>query len=117
MKLIAETKNKIDIKFQYLWFKRDWVDDSYEVQEIEQIPDHACFNASFDGKGIPKIKARNLDASQRFIRLGKDQKRGIKQMATASVMSWFEPRKRNKASIIRGLIAGLIINKMLKMTI
>lgn len=80
------------------------VDGFYDAQPVDPVPDNACFCASFDGKGVPKIKPRNPDTSQRFDRLGKGQKRGIKQMATVSVMSWFEPRKRDKASIIRGLM-------------
>ncbi len=80
------------------------VDNFYDAQLVEQIPDNACFCASFDGKGVPKIKPRNSDASQRFDRLGKGQKRGIKQMATVSVMSWFKPRRRDKSSIIKGLM-------------
>ena len=80
------------------------VDSFYEAQPVELIAEDACFCASFDGKGVPKIKARNPDANQRFDRLGKGQKRGIKQMATVSVMSSFKPKKRDKASIIKGLM-------------
>ena len=80
------------------------VDAFYEAKPIEPVPDDDCFCVSFDGKGVPKIKPRDQDASQRFDRLGKGQKRGTKQMATVSVISHFKPRKRDKASIIRGLM-------------
>jgi len=92
------------------------VDQYYEAKAVIEVPAGACFSASFDGKGVPKIKARDKDSSKRFARLGKGQKRGIKQMATLGVMSWFEPQKRDKASIIRGLMgwydqSALVENK------
>ena len=69
-----------------------------------------CFSASFDGKGVPKIKPLDKNEPKQLKRLGKGEKRGIKQMATVGVISYFEPKKREKrekrevSSIIKGLM-------------
>lgn len=80
------------------------VDQYYEEKEVVAADGPVCFCASFDGKGVPKIKPKDRDSSRKFSRLGKGEKRGIKQMATVGVMSWFEPMKRDKNTIIKGLM-------------
>lgn len=45
-------------------------------------------------------------------RLGKGKKRGVKQMATVSVTSWFEPKKRDQKMIIKGLMGLASDNKV-----
>lgn len=80
------------------------VDGFYEEKEV-LVPDGpVCFCASFDGKGVPKIKAKDKDNPKPKTRLGKGEKRGIKQMATVSVCSYFEPHKRDKEKVISGLM-------------
>ena len=39
-----------------------------------------CFSASFDGKGVPKIKPLDKNEPKQLKRLGKGEKRGIKQI-------------------------------------
>jgi len=80
------------------------VDTFYESQPVEQAPPQACFCASFDGKGVPKIKSAKQEAAPPSARLGKGQKRGTKQMATVGVMSWIEPVERDKSSILKALM-------------
>ena len=81
------------------------VDEFYEEKEILAAPKGAvCYCASFDGKGVPKIRAKDKDKPKPKTRLGKGEKRGIKQMATVTVTSYFEPRKRNKEMILAGLM-------------
>ena len=67
-------------------------------------PQDACFCASFDGKGVPKIKPRGKQAAPPSARLGKGQKRGVKQMATVAVVSRYERAEQGKHSIIRALM-------------
>ena len=82
----------------------DVVEGYYEEKVIEPESPNVCFSASFDGKGVPKIKAKTGAEGNPKKRLGRGEKRGTKQMATVSVTSSFEPKKRTKASIIRGLM-------------
>ncbi len=94
--------------------------------EKEDIP--VCFSASFDGKGVPKIKekpkskakSKRLKTSTKSVsddsicpgstndnpkkRLGKGEKRNVMQMATVSVSSSFIPKVRTKENIIKTLI-------------
>ncbi|MDV7390929.1 ISKra4 family transposase [Arthrospira platensis SPKY1] len=67
-------------------------------------PQDACFCASFDGKGVPKIKPWDKQAAPPSARLGKGQKRGVKQMATVAVVSRYERAEQGKSSIIRALM-------------
>lgn len=90
------------------------------VKESEAI----CFSASFDGKGVPKIKEKpkakpssksaKSDSDDSVCpsatndnpkkRLGKGEKRNVMQMATVSVTSSFIPKARTKENIIKALI-------------
>jgi len=76
----------------------------YQQKPKESLKTEVCFSASFDGKGVPKIKPRKVGHTKEIKRLGKGEKRGVKQMATVGVMSYFEPKTRSVASIIRGLM-------------
>ena len=78
----------------------------YEKKEVEPRTDSVCFSATFDGKGVPKIKAAKSKEGNPKKRLGKGEKRGIMQMATVGVMSCFEPRQRTDNSIINTLMGS-----------
>ena len=81
----------------------------YGSKAIEQELEAVCFSASFDGKGVPKIKQKSeqLIEGNPKKRLGKGEKRGIMEMATVSVTSSFTPRKRNIDSIVKGLMGSI----------
>ncbi len=84
------------------------VDAYYEsiVLEKEILP--FCYSASFDGKGVPKIKPKveaHTDTNPKK-RLGKGEKKGIMEMATVSVTSSFMPKKRSIDSIISSLMGS-----------
>ena len=82
------------------------VETYYDKKELESRTDAVCFSATFDGKGVPKIKqAKEKDGNPKE-RLGKGEKRGIMQMATVGVMSCFEPRQRMDNSIINTLMGS-----------
>jgi hypothetical protein len=87
------------------------VDEYYEEKQLPEPEGPVCFCASFDGKGVPKIKPKDKDSPKIMGRLGKGEKRGVKQMATVSVISWFEPKRRDKAMIIKGLLGLKADNK------
>ena len=78
---------------------------SYYENKEREVEEEAtmCFSASFDGKGVPKIKRKEQQKNPGK-RLKKGEKNGIKQMATVSVTSCFIPKERSKGSIIRGLM-------------
>lgn len=76
----------------------------YEQKAIEKPSGAVCFCASFDGKGVPKIKPIDKTKPKETKRLGKGEKRGIKQMATVGVVSYFEPKPREVSDIIKGLM-------------
>lgn len=81
--------------------------ESYYESGGKQIEEDAvCFSASFDGKGVPKIKKKEQPKGNPKERLGKGEKQGVKQMATVSVTSCFVPKQRTKDSIIRGLMGS-----------
>ena len=87
------------------------VSEYYEAKEVEVQQEAVCFSASFDGKGVPKIKPRDKHKARGMKRLGRGEKLGIKQMATVGAMSWFEPKERSVAPIIRGLMGSPLSNK------
>ena len=76
----------------------------YEQQPIQRPTGGVCFCASFDGKGVPKIKPLDKTKAKETKRLGKGEKRGVKQMATVGVVSYFEPKPREVGDIIKGLM-------------
>lgn len=80
------------------------VEAYYTEKEVEAPEGLVHFSASFDGKGVPKRKSKQAQAGAKFARLGKGEKRGIKQMATVGVMSWFAPKERTVADVLRGLM-------------
>jgi hypothetical protein len=84
------------------------VEAYYASKKIEKVILPVCFSASFDGKGVPKIKTK-VDAkveSNPKKRLGKGEKKGIMEMATVSVTSSFMPKKRSLDSIICSLMGS-----------
>lgn len=76
----------------------------YEQQAIEKPSGAVFYCASFDGKGVPKIKPLDKTKPKELKRLGKGEKRGIKQMATVGVISYFDPKPRKVSHIISGLM-------------
>ena len=107
-------------------------DDFYADFEVEKESSPVCFSASFDGKGVPKIKEKIKKKIKKKVkkkssksdakslsddsvspaspddnpkkRLGKGEKRNVMQMATVSVSSSFVPKVRTKSDIIKALI-------------
>lgn len=80
------------------------VESYYESKELEIQLSPVHFSASFDGKGVPKIKSKDKTKPREIKRLGKGEKKGIKQMATVGVMSYFEPKQRTVDTVLRGLM-------------
>jgi len=79
----------------------------YEQKSPVQPEGSVHFSVSFDGKGVPKIIATTAKEGQQTKgqqRLGKGEKRGVKQMATVCVMSSFTPKTRNVESVLNGLM-------------
>jgi hypothetical protein len=99
-------------------------DAFYADIPIEKESEPVCFSASFDGKGVPKIKEKIEKKTSKKVataksdkdvspsstadnpkkRLGKGEKRNVMQMATVSVTSSFTPKARSKENIIKSLI-------------
>jgi hypothetical protein len=84
------------------------VDAYYGSKKVEKAVTPVCFSASFDGKGVPKIKLKvaTSDDINPKKRLGKGEKKGIMEMATVSVTSSFMPKKRSVDSIISSLMGS-----------
>jgi hypothetical protein len=85
------------------------VDEFYETLPVEVQPEAVCFSASFDGKGVPKVKKKATSAVDMVKenpkkKLGKGEKRNVMQMATVSVTSCFIPKVRTRDSVLKGLI-------------
>jgi len=80
------------------------VQSYYDQKPVAPPEGPVCFSASFDGKGVPKIKPLDKSKPKETKRLGRGEKRGVKQMATVGVISYFEPKQRKVDSIIRGLM-------------
>jgi hypothetical protein len=81
------------------------IDAFYEALPVVKEEEHVCFSASFDGKGVPKVKKKVVKTDENpKKRLGKGEKRNVMQMATVSVTSSFTPKQRSRESIIRGLM-------------
>jgi hemerythrin len=67
-----------------------------------------CFSASFDGKGVPKIKpAVTVAGENPKKRLGRGEKRGVMEMATVSVTASFIPKKRDRERILDSLMGEM----------
>jgi hypothetical protein len=68
-------------------------------------PSVVCFSASFDGKGVPKVKRGVASAGENpKKRLGKGEKRGVMEMATVSVTASFTPKNRDAQRILDSLM-------------
>ena len=76
----------------------NFVEEYYEHKSSPKPEGLVHLSASFDGKGVPKIIENKTQKG--VFRLGKGEKRGLKQMATVAVMSWFRPKYRNSESCI-----------------
>lgn len=89
------------------------VDSYYDSKIVEKQDSAVCFSASFDGKGVPKIKdvlEKSTEVNPKK-RLGKGEKKGIMEMATVNVTSWFVPKKRSIESILNGLMGSQTTDK------
>lgn len=84
------------------------VEAFYVSKEVARQEEAVCFSASFDGKGVPKIKSRSEQPAEGNPkkRLGKGEKKGVMEMATVSVTSSFTPKKRSAEHIIQGLMGS-----------
>ena len=77
----------------------------YESSPPKTEDGPVSFYASFDGKGVPKIKDRSAQTGENpKKRLGKGEKPGPMQMATVTATSGFAPKKRTKESILWSLM-------------
>lgn len=80
------------------------VDDFYDEQTVIPVAEGDYLCLEWDGKGVPIIKEPAAESKTSVAaRLKKGEKRGVKKMATVSVVSDFSPKIRTKKSIIRGL--------------
>ena len=80
------------------------VEAYYKANQAEAQPEAVCFSASFDGKGVPKVKVPKAQDGNPKARRKKGEKNGTKQMATVSVTSSFEPKQRSVEAIVNGLL-------------
>jgi hypothetical protein len=81
------------------------VDAFYDALPVVVEGAPVFFSASFDGKGVPKVKKKVVETGENpKKRLGKGEKRNVMQMATVSVTSSFTPKESSRESIIRGLM-------------
>ena len=80
------------------------VEAYYEANKAAPEPEAVCFSASFDGKGVPKVKAPQAREGNPKARKGKGEKNGTKQAATVSVTSSFKPKQRKVEAILNGLM-------------
>ena len=62
------------------------VENYYATKTVSRPAGLVHFSASFDGKGVPKRQPKKKDDLSKFARLGKGEKRGVKQMATVGGM-------------------------------
>lgn len=88
------------------WHLGPVVETFYSTKEVEKEHGAVCFSASFDGKGVPKIRPKagsGLGVNPKK-RLGKGEKKGVMEMATVCVTSSFAPKKRSVDSILRSLM-------------
>ena len=63
----------------------------------------AILGVSFDGKGVPILKAERGSGTEEPARLMKGQKRGIKKQATVSVSFSFDPAARTPEEVAKSL--------------
>lgn len=81
-----------------------YVEAYYEANPAKAEPEAVCFSASFDGKGVPKVKKAKARPGNPKARRGKGEKPGTKQMATVSVTSSFKPKQRSVEAIADALM-------------
>jgi len=81
-----------------------YVEAYYEANPAKAEAEGVCFSASFDGKGVPKVKKPKACLGNPKARLGKGEKPGTKQMATVSVTSSFKPKQRSVEAIVDALM-------------
>lgn len=83
------------------------VEDFYKEREVvfSKVEDTELihFSASFDGKGVPRIKEKKAVGENPKKRLGKGEKRGVMEMATVCVTSSFTAKKREVKDIVKCL--------------
>lgn len=81
-----------------------YVEAYYKANPAQAEPEGMCFSASFDGKGVPKVKKPKACTGNPKARRGKGEKPGTKQMATVSVTSSFKPKQRRVEAIVDALM-------------
>lgn len=80
------------------------VETYYEQKPVIKPLGPVHFSGSFDGKGVPIKVPKDKTKPRELKRLNAGEKNGTKRMATVSVMSYFEPKKRTVSSVIEGLM-------------
>jgi len=83
------------------------VEEFYDLTSYQCEEEGEHFMCSFDGKGVPKIKPALSIRGNPKERLSRGEKRGIKQMATVSVIASFtakQSKQRGFESILLGLM-------------
>ncbi|MCB9041698.1 MAG: ISKra4 family transposase [Lewinellaceae bacterium] len=81
-----------------------YVEAYYKANPAKAESEEVCFSASFDGKGVPKVKKPKTCSGNPKARRGKGEKPGTKQMATVSVTSSFKPKQRSVEAIADALM-------------
>jgi len=90
------------------------VGEFYDLTSYQWEEEGQHFMCSFDGKGVPKIKPALSIRGNPKERLSRGEKRGVKQMATVSVIASFTSKQRDYASILLGLMGQRIIKSINK---
>jgi hypothetical protein len=76
---------------------------AYYEQNPPAQTEGAVLGVSFDGKGVPILKAECDSATEEGARLMKGQKRGTKKQATVSVSFSFDPARRTPEEVAKSL--------------
>lgn len=82
----------------------NYVEEFYDLNTYQSEEEGLHFVSSYDGKGVPKIKPGKEIRNNPKDRLARGEKKGVKQMATVSIVSSFMPQQRTSDSIILGLM-------------
>lgn len=80
------------------------VEQFYDQTTYQSEEEGEYFMCGFDGKGVPKIKSALSTKGNPKERLARGEKKGVKQMATVSVVASFTSKQRGFESILKGLL-------------
>ncbi len=82
----------------------EYVEEFYDLHTYQSEEEGLHFVCSYDGKGVPKIKPALEIRNNPKERLARGEKKGVKQMATVSIVSSFTPQQKTSDAIIIGLM-------------